>query len=147
MLNHWLKPQNVFICDQVIDWKAAIELCAKPLLEDGSINTNYISTIYSLHENIGPYYVLAPGIAMPHARPENGVNKMALSLLVVKEGVVFHSDENDPIKLIVLLAAENNDSHINLISHLAELFSNEQDIEMIISANTVEEINNIINKY
>lgn len=147
MLNKWLTPQVISICQNVVDWKTAISLCAKPLIDNGSIENRYISKIYELHQTIGPYYVLAPGIAMPHARPEHGVNKMALSLLVVKNGVLFNSAENDPIYLLVLLAAENNNDHIKLISLLAELFSNEQDVEDIISANTIDQITKIINKY
>lgn len=147
MLNNWLTPQVISICQNVADWKTAIRLCANPLIDNGSIEEQYISTIYELHQTIGPYYVLAPGIAMPHARPDNGVNKMALSLLVVKNGVLFNSAENDPIYLIVLLAAENNNDHIKLISLLAELFSNDQDVKDIISANTIDQITQVINKY
>ena len=119
MLNQWLTGQTVKIVDSVKDWKEAIELCATPLLENQSITPNYIDAIFQLHESIGPYYVLAPGIAMPHARPEQGVNNLGLSMLLVKNGVNFNSEENDPVYLITLLAASDSTSHIEMLTQLA----------------------------
>ena len=147
MLNQWLTGQTVKIVDSVKDWKEAIELCATPLLENQSITPNYIDAIFQLHESIGPYYVLAPGIAMPHARPEQGVNNLGLSMLLVKNGVNFNSEENDPVYLITLLAASDSTSHIELLTQLATLFAETEDIQTIFNAKNSDEILTVINRY
>lgn len=147
MLSKWLTTETVNIIDSIEDWKQAVRLSAVPLLEKEIISPDYIQAIYHLHESIGPYYVLAPGIAMPHARPEEGVNKLGLSMLLVKNGVNFNSEDNDPVYLITMLAAPDNNSHLDMITQLAELFSEPDDMQKIFKAQQVSEILTIINKY
>lgn len=147
MLNQWLNKQTVKTIDSVKDWKEAIELCAAPLLANQSITPSYVDAIFQLHESIGPYYVLAPGIAMPHARPEQGVNNLGLSMLLVKNGVNFNSEENDPVYLITLLAASDSTSHIELLTQLATLFAETEDIQTIFNAKNSDEILTVINRY
>lgn len=56
-------------------WPQALEICAKPLLDAGVITAEYITAIVQQHHAPGPYYVLAPGMAMPHARIRScGIN-------------------------------------------------------------------------
>jgi PTS system ascorbate-specific IIA component len=76
MISTWLTEKKIQIVDSVSDWKQAITISAQPLLVDESINENYVEAIFRSHEELGPYYVLAPGLAMPHARPEQGAKKM-----------------------------------------------------------------------
>lgn len=147
MLAKWLTPQTVNIVESVDDWKQAIQLCAQPLLENNTITADYIQAIFKLHESIGPYYVLAPGIAMPHARPEQGVNQLGLSMLVVKQGVKFNSEDNDPVYLITLLAANDSTSHIEMLTQLATLFGETNDIQTIFKAQQSEDILAVLNKY
>ncbi|OCG72330.1 hypothetical protein A9G43_01960 [Gilliamella sp. Occ3-1] len=147
MLAKWLTSQTVNIVNSVDDWKAAIQLCAKPLLKNKNISPDYIQAIFHLHESIGPYYVLAPGIAMPHARPEQGVNQLGLSMLLVKKGVKFNSEENDPVYLITLLAASDSTSHIEILTKLAALFGETNDIQKIFNAQTPAQILSVINHY
>lgn len=147
MLTQWLTPDRINIVESVDDWRQAITLSAAPLLAAHAITEDYISAIFQSHREIGPYYVLSPGLAMPHARPEQGAKKTALSLLHVKQGVCFHTAENDPIYVIIFLSALNGDEHLNLISQLAELFSHDKDREELLKADTPERINALITRY
>ncbi|TCL02031.1 MULTISPECIES: PTS sugar transporter subunit IIA [Sodalis] len=147
MLAKWLTAERIAIVEQVVDWRGAIELSARPLLSEGAIAPGYIQAIFASHEAIGPYYVLAPGLAMPHARPEEGVNRTALSLLHIRQGVSFGSLENDPVHVVILLCAQNGDEHLSMISQLAELFSNEEDLQALLGADTLAAIQVLIDKY
>ena len=147
MLNTWLTDDTIQIRERVDSWQEAVKLSAQPLLQKGIITPDYLAAIYQQHEKLGPYYVLAPGIAMPHARPEEGAKSLGLSLLSVKQDVLFYSADNDPVNLIVMLSAPDSHSHIELISHLAEFFSDDDAVKKIHQANTIEEIKTIIEKY
>lgn len=147
MLSNWLKKENIKIVSNITDWKEAIRKSAVPLLEQGIIEDRYIQAIFDMHEKVGPYYVLAPGIAMPHSRPEDGAKGIGLSLLLIKEGVRFYSDGNDPVKIVIMLAAKDSDSHITALSALSELLGEDEDINNIIDCDNVEDIFNIISKY
>lgn len=145
MISTWLTEKKIQIVDSVSDWRQALTISAEPLLADKSINEHYIEAIFRSHEELGPYYVLAPGLAMPHARPEQGAKKNGLSLLHIKEGVSFDADENDPIYVVIMLCAVSGDEHIRMITALAEIFCDEARLESLLNASTIEEINSVIN--
>ncbi len=119
----------------------------RPLLANGTIDPSYVAVLYRSHEELGPYYVLGPGLAMPHARPEDGVNRLGLALTVLKEGVNFGSEGNDPVRLLVTLAASDSDSHVETIAQLAELFMNEEDVAAIMAATSKDDILRILARY
>ncbi|MGL4860935.1 MAG: PTS sugar transporter subunit IIA [Enterobacteriaceae bacterium] len=147
MLNQWLNKETITLASHVADWQAAVRLSAAPLIRQGVITPHYIDAIFEQHARLGPYYVLAPGIAMPHARPEQGALAHGLSLLVVKEGVSFADAENDPVYFIVMLAAKDSHSHIEMIACLSELLSCQDDIDAIIAAENLQAVMAIIDRY
>ncbi|WP_127957671.1 PTS sugar transporter subunit IIA [Serratia microhaemolytica] len=147
MLTQLLTAEVIRIEPTARDWRHAIELATAPLLAKGIINPSYVNALFSSHEKLGPYYVLGPGIAMPHARPEDGVNCLGLGLTVIKQGVNFGSDGNDPVYLLITLAASDSNSHVETIAQLAELFMNEADVSAIIAAETKDEILRILARY
>lgn len=126
---------------------AVLDLTCSTLLANGKIEASYVEAIKATHKKIGPYYVLAPKIAMPHARPEDGVNAAGLQLTVFKNGVDLGSADNGDVYFSITLAAMDSDSHINTIMKLAELFQNDDDIETIIAAENHAEIIEILKKY
>ncbi|WP_435927256.1 PTS sugar transporter subunit IIA [Dryocola sp. BD613] len=147
MLNRWLHDGTINVQEEVCSWKKALEICAQPLLAAKVITPDYLTAIMRQHRLLGPYYVLAPGLAMPHARPEEGALGLGLSLLKLNKGVSFASADNDPVAVIIMLAAPDNHSHIETIAALAELFSNDEDMKLLHKAKAVEDIKNIINRY
>ena len=146
MLNTCLSGR-IQIIDSVSDWKEALYLACRPLIADQSINPEYLEAIYKATEKLGPYYVLSPRIAMPHARPDEGVNRNALALLVIKSGVAFGSEENDPVNIVLLLAAHDSNQHIEMIMSISEFFCNDDDVQSVIKAESMQNIIDIIEKY
>lgn len=73
---------------------------------------------YPRHRAGWPRYILSPGFALPHARPEAGVlsKNSALSLLCCSEAVDF--PDHPGIRLIVILAAADSEQHIQTIQRL-----------------------------
>ncbi|MGO1190599.1 MULTISPECIES: PTS sugar transporter subunit IIA [Vibrio] len=126
---------------------AALDITCSKLLEQGSIDVTYLEAIKQKHKEIGAYYVLAPKIAMPHARPEDGVNEASLQVTVFKKGVDLGSEDNGDVYFSITLAAMDSDSHIQTIMALSELFQNSNDIDSIISAQTKDEIIEVLKKY
>ncbi|HGT3163232.1 TPA: PTS sugar transporter subunit IIA, partial [Klebsiella pneumoniae] len=110
----------------------------------GYIAGSYIEAILQSHKELGPYYVLAPGLAMPHARPEQGVLRNGLSLLHIKEGVSFGSEENDPVYVVIMLCARSGNEHITMIGELAEIFSDQQKLHRLLNADDSKAIQAVI---
>ena len=137
MLSEQLKG-NIHFLNSVSSWEEAIKESATPLLNDGSITPQYVEDmIENVHKN-GPYIVIVPGIAMPHAKNEGGVVKTGISLLKLEEAVPF--PENKKVNLLFTLAAEDTSGHLDLISDLSSLLIEDEVREKLEQANSEEEI-------
>ena len=63
---------------------------------------------------LGPYMVIAEGIALAHARPSEAVISTGLSVVTLKSPVEFGSERFDPVSIVFGLAAVDHDGHIDL---------------------------------
>ncbi len=143
-LSNWLNKDKVQYVGSVADWKEAIETAARPLLAEGAISTEYVASIIKQKEEIGPYFVIAPRIAMPHTRPEHGAKALGLSIVKLGQAVAFNSEENDPVDAIFMFSAPDSNSHIEMISQLAEVLSDDEVMEQIYRAESTEQLQAIL---
>lgn len=134
---------RIQVVDKVESWEKAIEVGAFPLVKDKKIKFNYIENMIKNIEELGPYIILIPGVAMPHARPDENVLESSISLLKVNEGVKF-SENTDKVYLMFCLAAKDSSSHIEIIEKLMEVLSDEEKIEKLIKAKTKEELKSFL---
>ena len=146
MLKTYLPPEHIHIIDSAKDWQDAVEIVARPLLAGGFITSAYVQAIFDEYTKSGAYFVISPGIAVPHARPQDGVNQQGLSLLVVREGVNFDSD-GDPVRLIIMLCATDNHSHISMLAQLAEMLSDTQTVAALAQTSQVAEVVSLIQSF
>lgn len=129
------------------NWKQAIHEGADLLVKSGAITNEYENAILDNFKELGPYMVIAPRIVLSHARPENGVNNTAMSMITLETPIEFGSDLNDPVTLVVTLAASDNSSHMETLAKLMELFMNAEDMDKIFEASSKEQLLEVINKY
>lgn len=134
---------RIQVVEKVESWEKAIEVGAFPLVKDKKIKFNYIENMIKNIEKLGPYIILIPGVAMPHARPDENVLESSISLLKVNEGVKF-SENTDKVYLMFCLAAKDSSSHIEIIEKLMEVLSDEEKIEKLIKAKTKEELKSFL---
>lgn len=128
-------------------WRQAIHEGADLLVKSGAITNEYENAILDNFKELGPYMVIAPRIVLSHARPENGVNNTAMSMITLETPIEFGSDLNDPVTLVVTLAASDNSSHMETLAKLMELFMNAENMDKVFEAASEEELLQIINKY
>ncbi len=147
MLKDLLTWNNIKVNVECLDWKEAIKLGTQMLIDSGCVEERYYDAIIDNFRDFGPYMVVAPGIVLSHARPENGVKKLSMSLLTLKNPVEFGSESNDPVKLVITLAALDNENHLKALSQLMELFMNSEDMALIFKASNKEDVIEIIGKY
>ena len=67
------------------DWKDAVKKGVELLVKAGAAEERYYESILQMVSEHGPYFVIAHGVAMPHARPEIGGLKRGFALLTVKK--------------------------------------------------------------
>lgn len=126
-------------------WQEAITIAAAPLIASGAIEKNYPAAIIASTEKFGPYYVLMPGMAMPHARPEDGVNRDAFSLVVLKKPVVF--SDGKEVSVLITLAATSNDIHTGIaIPQIVAVFELSNIIQRLEQVTEVKDVLAIIDE-
>lgn len=139
----YFPASSISIKSSATNWQEAIDFSMSSLLANHYVNTNYIQAIKDLTITIGPYYILAPGVAMPHARPECGALKTGMSLTLLKQEVKFAEDD-EGIKLLIGLSAASSDSHIGAIQALSELLSEEETLTALLAAKSEKQLAEII---
>ncbi len=122
----------------------AVRESGRLLVEKGLADEAYIEAMLKNVEVNGTYIVIAPGIAMPHARPEEGALGIGLSIVTLKEPVVFGHPKNDPVKIVVGLCAIDHQSHLKALTELADILMDEKKVEEIVNAESQQEIMKII---
>jgi ascorbate PTS system EIIA or EIIAB component len=112
---------------QVNCWQAAIRVACQPLLDGGAVEARYVERCIEMVETHGPYIVVAPGIALAHARPEDGANRLGLAVATLSKPVDFGHEQNDPVDLVFAFATPDRDQHVHLLAAIAEGIRNGLD--------------------
>lgn len=138
-----LLPQNhIQIYDEPLDFAEAICQVAKPLLANGYIEERYVEKIIEDYDPEYPYFVIAPEVALPHAGPEDGVNKLGMSLLRLNTPITF--SEELEVRLLVMVTPENKKSHLQAVTQLYTLVHDQQFLQQLFSAKYEREIYQLI---
>lgn len=148
VISDLLKRELIQIKDKVDSWQEAIRVASSPLLDIQAIEPRYIDAMITNIEKLGSYVVLAPHVAIPHARPEEGVKKLGMSLLKLHEPISFSPDDPEKnVHLIFVLAAVDNHSHLKALSQLTELLEEEENIDQMIEMTATESFLELIQSY
>ncbi|MFH4934295.1 PTS sugar transporter subunit IIA [Staphylococcus cohnii] len=137
-----LSSDKVQVLEQVESWREAINIAASPLQEQGYFQQAYIDDMIHSVEKLGPYIVIAPEIAIAHARPNNNVKKIGLSLLKLNQHINF-SEEGHYASLVFVLSAIDNEGHLEVLRSLATTLGNQQTVKNLLNAQSSSEIINI----
>ncbi|MFZ4451602.1 PTS sugar transporter subunit IIA [Salibacterium aidingense] len=141
MLREYLQ-HNITFLEEVSSWEESIQKAAEPLLKKEYITTEYIGKmITNINEN-GPYIVIVPGIAMPHAQNEGEVLGTGISMLKLQKPVLY--PENKEVTIIMALAAEDNTTHLDLIADLSSILIEEDVLNQLKQAEKEEDIIHLI---
>ena len=89
------------------------------MAEKNKIQESYIQAMIGNIKKFGEYIIIAPNVAMPHSRPEDGVNESCLALLKLHEPVKF--DNGDAIYQMAhepkIFLKDNISNHAQIMSN------------------------------
>lgn len=143
MLSSAFGPNSIAFESGQLGLEAAVEKAVSLLVLDGRATSDYVSEVlYSLRE-LGPYFVVAPGIAIAHAKPSSSVLEVGLALLHLNSGVLSGS-QNDPVKLMFAFCSPDADSHIELLGSFAQWLSDPGKINLLLNASAESVIRSLL---
>ncbi|MDY3571629.1 PTS sugar transporter subunit IIA [Enterobacter hormaechei] len=122
-------------------WRPLIRKAAQPLVDSGVIDSRYARNIIRQIENQGITTYLTPDILLLHDAPPAGITKGALSLLRLRQPLIFDlPGVTLTPRIIVILVPTANLSHIPLLEELNALISNDKKLELLLNANSLYEV-------
>lgn len=127
-----------------VDWRAAVRVAGDGLVRSGAATANYSDEMIRMIEEHGPYVVIAPGLALAHARPGNAVRSDGLAIATLAQPVDFGHPHNDPVRVVLALAIAAPDEHLAAVAALANVFNDSSAIEDLASARSAEEVQRIM---
>ena len=126
-----------------LDREHAVELSGDLLVSSGRVTPAYVDEMAAVLETHGPYFVIAPGIALAHSKPSEVVLSTGLSLVTLAEPVVFGHESNDPVRLVIGLCAVDHDSHLEMLAELSTLLSDGATVNSLLNAVDTEHIRSL----
>ena len=92
----------------------------------------------------GPYVVIAPGLALAHARPGPEVLRDGLAVVTLSTPVDFGHPHNDPVQVVLGLAVHSPEHHLPMVAELANLFNDSDAVERLAEAATADQVRAIL---
>ena len=126
------------------DWRAAVREAGGALVDSGVTTQEYTDEMIATVEKLGPYIVIAPGIALAHSRPSPAVLHAGCSWVSLAQPVEFGNAVNDPVSLVVGLAAIDHDGHLEMMAALAGVLSDTDRLALAMTATTPEQLRAVL---
>ncbi|MDN5899268.1 MAG: PTS sugar transporter subunit IIA [Brachybacterium sp.] len=139
-LSDLLDPSAILLDAPAQDWRAAIRLSGDLLVSTGATDDAYTEAMIGTVEEHGPYIVLTPGFALAHSRPDDSVHRTALSFVRLAEPVPFGHSANDPVTLVMALAAADTSAHQAALAALAGVLADPEGRRALDTATTSAEV-------
>lgn len=122
---------QVQVKDAPKTWQEAIALSADPLLKNGDITEEYIGAMVENVIENGAYIVVAPNIALPHARSERGAVRTAVAVTKLNSAVMFPEDKS--VSILICLSAQDKTEHSDALALLSDFFIDDDLIEEVLN--------------
>lgn len=143
-LSELIGRDAIALDEPVSGWEEAIRVAGRLLEATGVSDPEYTQAmIDSVHEN-GPYIVVAPGFAFAHARPSQAVHRTGMSWVRLASPVAFGHASNDPVTLVVALAAVDSSTHQQAMASLATLIGDQSKRTALDQASSPEQVYEIV---
>ena len=147
LLQDLLSEDNVSFHYPAETWEDVIRHGGQLMVAAGFTEPTYTEAMIDVVRDMGPYIVLAPGLAMPHARPEMGAKQVGTALVTLEKPIDFGSPENDPVSVAVFLCAPNKEEHIQLLTDIATLFEDEEFLDAAVNFESIEDVQAFLSEH
>lgn len=139
-LSDFLAKDAIALDVEVDDWEGAVRRAGALLEDTGVADRAYTTAMVESVQEKGPYIVVAPGFAFAHARPSDAVHRTGMSWLRLSRPVEFGHASNDPVGLVVALAAKDTKAHQTSMAQLAKVLADPDKKAALQDASTPEDL-------
>ncbi|MFG1174692.1 PTS mannitol transporter subunit IICBA [Erwiniaceae bacterium CAU 1747] len=134
-----LTASNVFLGNHASDKEQAIRFAGEQLVKGGYVEPEYVDAMLE-REKLTPTY-LGESIAVPHGTiaAKDRVLKTGVVFCQYPEGVRFGEEEDEIARLVIGIAARNNE-HIQVITSLTNALDDDRVIARLATTTSVQDV-------
>ncbi|MDR4433777.1 PTS sugar transporter subunit IIA [Bacillus tequilensis] len=138
-----LAKQNIKLNQTASSKEEAIKMAGQTLIDNGYVTEDYIGKMFEREETSSTF--MGNFIAIPHGTEEakSEVLHSGISIIQIPDGVEY--GEGNTAKVVFGIAGKNNE-HLDILSNIAIICSEEENIERLISAQSEEDLIDIFNE-
>ena len=133
-----LDESRICIFPDRCSWQNSIRIAGRCLLDNRSIEPKYLDTMIAQLQYYGPYMFLTENVLLAHAKPEDGVNCLDVSMALFRESVWF--SDSKKAKIIWVLAAEDQEKHLKILQDILTLTGDSKFLSDIENAKSSTDI-------
>ncbi|MFZ7240281.1 PTS mannitol transporter subunit IICBA [Avibacterium avium] len=134
-----LSADQIFLGLKAENKQDAIRFSGEQLVKAGFVLPSYVDAMFEREELVSTY--LGEGLAVPHGTVDakDAVLKTGIVVCQYPEGVRFTEEEDGVAKLVIGIAARNNE-HIQVLTAITNALDSEEAIATLTTTNNVEEV-------
>ena len=140
----FIKIENLKISKEKMDAVSALRAIGRIMVESKSVKPVYVENMIASYKEFGPYFVIAPGVAIAHAKPDESVIRDDIALMICHHPVVFNS-HNDPVSMLFGLCATGSHQHMEVLMQVANLLSDTEAQKQIMGVTSEHELFELLN--
>ncbi|MRH44285.1 PTS mannitol transporter subunit IIA [Aquibacillus halophilus] len=137
MTKQILAKENIFLEVSLNDKEEAIRYTGDILVRNGYVEESYVEKMLEREEVTSTF--IGNNVAIPHGTEDakTAVKETGLSVVTVPEGVDFGG--GNIAKILIGIAGKGNE-HLEVLSKIAIVCSDESNIEKLVNAKSEEDI-------
>ncbi|MDP4553220.1 PTS sugar transporter subunit IIA [Alkalihalobacillus macyae] len=130
-----LATENVVLNEKASSKEEAIRMAGQILVDNGYVEASYVDQMLEREKLTTTY--MGNSVAIPHGTEDakKAVKSSGLSIVQLREGVDF--GDGNTAKIIVGIAGKDNE-HLEILSQIAIVCSEEENVEQLIQADSKE---------
>jgi mannitol PTS system EIIA component len=136
-MSEMLTPETIELKASLSSQEEAIRRAGTLLVENGHVEERYIDSMFEREKSVSTF--MGNAVAIPHGTGDSKqwVTRSGLSVITVPEGVEY--GDGNVAKLVIGIAGKG-DEHLEILSKIATVCEDEDNVEQIVRAETKEEL-------
>lgn len=136
-MSEMLNPEAIELKAKLADQAQAIRRAGTLLVENGYVEDRYVDSMFEREKSVSTF--MGNAVAIPHGTSDSKqwVESSGLSVITVPDGVEY--GDGNVARLVIGIAGKDDD-HLDLLSRIAIVCSEEENVERIVAADTKEEL-------
>ncbi len=132
-----LTPETIELKAKLGSQEEAIRRAGELLVANGNVEDRYIDSMLEREKSVSTY--MGNAVAIPHGTNDSKqwITRSGLSVVTVPDGVEYGDGE---VAHLIIGIAGKGDEHLDILSRISIVVSEEENVERIVQAETKEEL-------